>query len=117
MLRYVEEKGSSALIAMPLSLGCSAFILIQKLAREFDSEEFINLRQEIAPIIYLFNQLLYLTLLRIQLVLMGFESIHFLFVDLFVPDNNVKYVPPNLINVLWLYLERICRPKCLLHRQ
>ena len=38
--RYVEGNGSSVLIAMPLSLGYSAFILIQKLAREFDSKEF-----------------------------------------------------------------------------
>ena len=38
--RYVDGNGSSVLIAMPLSLGYSAFILIQKLAREFDSKEF-----------------------------------------------------------------------------
>ena len=38
--RYVEGNESSVLIAMPLSLGYSAFILIQKLAKEFDSKEF-----------------------------------------------------------------------------
>ena len=38
--RYVEGNGSSVLIAMPLSLGYSAFILIQKLAKKFDSKEF-----------------------------------------------------------------------------
>ena len=37
--RYVEGNGSSVLIAMPLSYGYPAFMLIQKLAREFDSEE------------------------------------------------------------------------------
>ena len=37
---YVEGNGSSVLIAMPLSYRYSAFILIQKLARKFDSKEF-----------------------------------------------------------------------------
>ena len=35
----VEGNGSSVLIAMPLRYVYSAFILIQKLAREFDSAE------------------------------------------------------------------------------
>ena len=38
--RYVEGNGSSVLIAMPLSYQYSAFILIQKLARKFDSKKF-----------------------------------------------------------------------------
>ena len=37
---YGEGNGSSVFIAMPLSLGYSAFILSQKLAREFDSKAF-----------------------------------------------------------------------------
>ena len=36
----VEGNGSSVLIAMPLSYRYSAFILIQKLARKFDSKKF-----------------------------------------------------------------------------
>ena len=37
---YVEGNGSSILIAMPLSYRYSAFILIQKFARKFDSKKF-----------------------------------------------------------------------------
>ena len=36
----MEGNGSSVLIAMPLSYQYSAFILIQKLARKFDSKKF-----------------------------------------------------------------------------